>query len=548
MTSVTDRSAHSAERSTEHTIDIHTTAGKLAELHKRREESLHPVGEDAVEKVHAKGKLTARERIYALLDEDSFVELDALAKHRSTNFNLGEKRPLGDGVVTGYGTIDGRDVCIFSQDATVFGGSLGEVYGEKIVKVQELAIKTGRPLIGINDGAGARIQEGVVSLGLYSRIFRNNILASGVIPQISLIMGAAAGGHVYSPALTDFVIMVDQTSQMFITGPDVIKTVTGEEVTMEELGGAHTHMAKSGTAHYAASGEQDAFDYVRELLSYLPPNNSTDAPRCQAAAPTGPIEENLTDEDLELDTLIPDSPNQPYDMHEVITRLLDDEFLEIQAGYAQNIVVGFGRIDGRPVGIVANQPTHFAGCLDINASEKAARFVRTCDCFNIPIVMLVDVPGFLPGTDQEYNGIIRRGAKLLYAYGEATVPKITVITRKAYGGAYCVMGSKDMGCDVNLAWPTAQIAVMGASGAVGFVYRQQLAEAAANGEDIDKLRLRLQQEYEDTLVNPYVAAERGYVDAVIPPSHTRGYIGTALRLLERKIAQLPPKKHGNVPL
>lgn len=548
MTSVTDRSAHSAERSTEHTIDIHTTAGKLAELHKRREESLHPVGEDAVEKVHAKGKLTARERIYALLDEDSFVELDALAKHRSTNFNLGEKRPLGDGVVTGYGTIDGRDVCIFSQDATVFGGSLGEVYGEKIVKVQELAIKTGRPLIGINDGAGARIQEGVVSLGLYSRIFRNNILASGVIPQISLIMGAAAGGHVYSPALTDFVIMVDQTSQMFITGPDVIKTVTGEEVTMEELGGAHTHMAKSGTAHYAASGEQDAFDYVRELLSYLPPNNSTDAPPYQAAAPTGPIEENLTDEDLELDTLIPDSPNQPYDMHEVITRLLDDEFLEIQAGYAQNIVVGFGRIDGRPVGIVANQPTHFAGCLDINASEKAARFVRTCDCFNIPIVMLVDVPGFLPGTDQEYNGIIRRGAKLLYAYGEATVPKITVITRKAYGGAYCVMGSKDMGCDVNLAWPTAQIAVMGASGAVGFVYRQQLAEAAANGEDIDKLRLRLQQEYEDTLVNPYVAAERGYVDAVIPPSHTRGYIGTALRLLERKIAQLPPKKHGNVPL
>lgn len=548
MTSVTDRSAHSAERSTEHTIDIHTTAGKLAELHKRREESLHPVGEDAVEKVHAKGKLTARERIYALLDEDSFVELDALAKHRSTNFNLGEKRPLGDGVVTGYGTIDGRDVCIFSQDATVFGGSLGEVYGEKIVKVQELAIKTGRPLIGINDGAGARIQEGVVSLGLYSRIFRNNILASGVIPQISLIMGAAAGGHVYSPALTDFVIMVDQTSQMFITGPDVIKTVTGEEVTMEELGGAHTHMAKSGTAHYAASGEQDAFDYVRELLSYLPPNNSTDAPRYQAAAPIGPIEENLTDEDLELDTLIPDSPNQPYDMHEVITRLLDDEFLEIQAGYAQNIVVGFGRIDGRPVGIVANQPTHFAGCLDINASEKAARFVRTCDCFNIPIVMLVDVPGFLPGTDQEYNGIIRRGAKLLYAYGEATVPKITVITRKAYGGAYCVMGSKDMGCDVNLAWPTAQIAVMGASGAVGFVYRQQLAEAAANGEDIDKLRLRLQQEYEDTLVNPYVAAERGYVDAVIPPSHTRGYIGTALRLLERKIAQLPPKKHGNVPL
>jgi propionyl-CoA carboxylase beta chain len=545
MTSVTDPSAPSGARE----IDIHTTAGKLADLRKRTEEAQHPVGEAAVEKVHAKGKLTARERILALLDEDSFVELDALAKHRSTNFGLQANRPPGDGVVTGYGTIDGREVCIFSQDATVFGGSLGEVYGEKIVKVQELAIKTGRPLIGINDGAGARIQEGVVSLGLYSRIFHNNIKASGVIPQISLIMGAAAGGHVYSPALTDFVIMVDKTSQMFITGPDVIKTVTGEEVTMEELGGGHTHMARSGLAHYVASGEQDAFDYVRDLLSYLPPNNYAEPPRYPSPWPAGPIEETLTDEDLELDTLIPDSPNQPYDMHEVITRILDDdEFLEIQEGYARNIVVGFGRIDGRPVGIVANQPTQFAGCLDINASEKAARFVRTCDCFNIPIVMLVDVPGFLPGTEQEYNGIIRRGAKLLYAYGEATVAKITVITRKAYGGAYCVMGSKDMGCDVNVAWPTAQIAVMGASGAVGFVYRQQLKEAAKEGADVDALRLQLQQTYEDTLVNPYIAAERGYVDAVIPPSHTRGYIGTALRLLERKITQTPPKKHGNIPL
>ncbi len=545
MTSVTDPSAPSGA----HEIDIHTTAGKLADLRKRTEEAQHPVGAAAVEKVHAKGKLTARERILALLDEESFVELDALAKHRSTNFGLQANRPPGDGVVTGYGTIDGREVCIFSQDSTVFGGSLGEVYGEKIVKVQELAIKTGRPLIGINDGAGARIQEGVVSLGLYSRIFHNNIKASGVIPQISLIMGAAAGGHVYSPALTDFVIMVDKTSQMFITGPDVIKTVTGEEVTMEELGGGHTHMAKSGLAHYVASGEQDAFDYVRDLLSYLPPNNYADPPRYPSPAPAGPIEETLTDEDLELDTLIPDSPNQPYDMHEVITRILDDdEFLEIQEGYANNIIVGFGRIDGRPVGIVANQPTQFAGCLDINASEKAARFVRTCDCFNIPIVMLVDVPGFLPGTEQEYNGIIRRGAKLLYAYGEATVAKITVITRKAYGGAYCVMGSKDMGCDVNVAWPTAQIAVMGASGAVGFVYRQQLKEAAKQGQDVDALRLQLQREYEDTLVNPYIAAERGYVDAVIPPSHTRGYIATALRLLERKITQTPPKKHGNIPL
>ncbi|MDT5154599.1 MAG: propionyl-CoA carboxylase beta chain [Mycobacterium sp.] len=545
MTSVTDPSAPTAGQE----IDIHTTAGKLADLRKRVGETVHPVGEAAVEKVHAKGKLTARERIFALLDEGSFVELDALAKHRSKNFGLDANRPVGDGVVTGYGTIDGRDVCIFSQDASVFGGSLGEVYGEKIVKVQELALKTGRPLIGINDGAGARIQEGVVSLGLYSKIFRNNILASGVIPQISLIMGAAAGGHVYSPALTDFVIMVEGTSQMFITGPDVIKTVTGEEVTMEELGGAHTHMAKSGTAHYVASGEQDAFDYVRDLLSYLPPNSAAEPPRFPAPPHPGAIEDNLTDEDLELDTLIPDSPNQPYDMHEVITRILDDdEFLEVQAGYAGNIVVGFGRVDGRTVGIVANQPTQFAGCLDINASEKAARFVRTCDCFNIPIIMLVDVPGFLPGTDQEYNGIIRRGAKLLYAYGEATVAKITVITRKAYGGAYCVMGSKDMGCDVNVAWPTAQIAVMGASGAVGFVYRSQLKKAAADGQDVDALRLELQQDYEDTLVNPYVAAERGYVDAVIPPSHTRGYISAALRLLERKIVQLPPKKHGNIPL
>lgn len=542
MTSVTEPSA-------EHQVDIHTTAGKLADLKRRTEETLHPVGEAAVDKVHAKGKLTARERILALLDEGSFVELDALAKHRSTNFGLEKNRPLGDGVITGYGTIDGRDVCIFSQDATVFGGSLGEVYGEKIVKVQELAIKTGRPLIGINDAPAPAIQEGVVSLGLYSRIFHNNIKASGVIPQISLIMGAAAGGHVYSPALTDFVVMVDQTSQMFITGPDVIKTVTGEDVTMEELGGAHTHMAKSGTAHYVASGEQDAFDYVRDLLSYLPPNNYADPPLYPVAIPEGSIEETLTDEDLELDTLIPDSPNQPYDMHEVITRILDDdEFLEVQAGYAGNIVVGFGRVEGRPVGIVANQPTQFAGCLDINASEKAARFIRTCDCFNIPIVLLVDVPGFLPGTDQEYNGIIRRGAKLLYAYGEATVAKVTVITRKSYGGAYCVMGSKDMGADVVVAWPTAQIAVMGASGAVGFVYRQQLKEAAKNGEDVDALRLELQQTYEDTLVNPYIAAERGYVDAVIPPSHTRGYVANALRLLERKIVQMPPKKHGNIPL
>ncbi|SIR81338.1 acyl-CoA carboxylase subunit beta [Williamsia sterculiae] len=532
------------------TPDIHTTAGKLADLRNRLEETKHPVGESAVEKTHGRGKQTARERITYLLDEGSFVELDALARHRSTNFGLAQRRPLGDGVVVGYGTVDGREVCVFSQDATVFGGSLGEVYGEKIVKVMDLAIKTGRPLIGINDGAGARIQEGVVSLGLYGEIFHRNVRASGVIPQISLILGAAAGGHVYSPALTDFTIMVDKSSQMFVTGPDVIKTVTGEDVTMEDLGGAHTHMAKSGVAHYVASDEADALDYVRDLLGYLPSNNRAEAPRLPVDEPAaGSIEDTLTDEDLELDTLIPDSPNQPYDMHEVIRRILDDDdFLEVQEGRAGNIVVGFGRVDGRSVGIVANQPTQFAGCLDINASEKAARFVRTCDCFNIPIITLVDVPGFLPGTEQEYNGIIRRGAKLLYAYGEATVGKITVITRKAYGGAYDVMGSKHMGADVNLAWPTAQIAVMGASGAVGFVYRSQLKEAAEKGEDVDALRLQLQQEYEDTLVNPYVAAERGYVDAVIPPSHTRGQIATALRLLERKMVNLPPKKHGNIPL
>ncbi|QKT06784.1 acyl-CoA carboxylase subunit beta [Gordonia sp. X0973] len=530
-------------------LDIHTTAGKLADLRNRLDEAKHPVGEAAIEKVHAKNKLTARERITHLLDEGSFVEIDALARHRSTNFGLGENRPLGDGVVTGYGTIDGREVCVFSQDFTVFGGSLGEVYGEKICKVMDLALKTGRPLIGINDGAGARIQEGVVSLALYAEIFHRNVRSSGVIPQISVIMGAAAGGHVYSPALTDFVVMVDKTSQMFVTGPDVIKTVTGEDVTMEDLGGAHTHMVRSGVAHYVAPDEEDALEYVKELLSYLPSNNRAEPPRLPVDVASGSIEENLTPEDLELDTLIPDSANQPYDMHEVIRRILDDdEFLEVQAERAMNVVIGFGRVDGMSVGIVANQPTQFAGCLDIDASEKAARFVRTCDAFNVPIITLVDVPGFLPGTDQEYNGIIRRGAKLLYAYGEATVGKITVITRKAYGGAYDVMGSKHMGADVNLAWPTAQIAVMGASGAVGFVYRKEIKAAQENGDDVDALMLKLQEEYEDTLVNPYVAAERGYVDAVIPPSHTRGQIASALRLLQRKMVVTPPRKHGNIPL
>ncbi|WP_019810705.1 acyl-CoA carboxylase subunit beta [Saccharomonospora halophila] len=530
--------------------DIHTTAGKLADLYRRNDEAIHAGSARAVERQHAKGKKTARERIDLLLDPGSFVELDALARHRSTNFGQDANRPYGDGVVTGHGTIDGRPVCVFSQDVTVFGGSLGEVYGEKIVKVMDLALKTGRPIIGINEGGGARIQEGVVSLGLYAEIFRRNTHASGVIPQISLIMGANAGGHVYSPALTDFVVMVDQTSQMFITGPDVIKTVTGEDVTFEELGGGRTHNTKSGNAHYLASDEEDAVSYVKELLSFLPANNLSEPPVFDAPEPVAEsIADGVTDGDRELDTLIPDSPNQPYDMHEVITRVVDDgEFCEVHELFAPNVVVGFGRVDGRSVGVVANQPTQFAGCLDIDASEKAARFVRTCDAFNVPVLTFVDVPGFLPGTDQEFNGIIRRGAKLIYAYAEATVPLVTVITRKAYGGAYDVMGSKHLGADVNIAWPTAQIAVMGAQGAANIVHRKTLANAAEAGEDVEALREQLIQQYEDTLCNPYVAAERGYVDTVIPPSHTRGHVARSLRMLADKRETLPPKKHGNIPL
>ena len=436
-------------------IDIHTTAGKVADLDRRLHEAVHAGSERAIEKQHAKGKMTARERIEKLFDEGSFVELDELARHRSTAFGLEKRRPYGDGVVTGYGTIDGRQVCVFSQDFTIFGGSLGEVYGEKILKVMDLAIKTGCPIIGINEGAGARIQEGVVSLGLYGEIFRRNVHASGVIPQISLIMGNCAGGHVYSPAVTDFTIMVDQTSAMFITGPDVIKTVTGEDVTMEELGGARTHNTRSGNSHYMAADEEDAIEYTKALLSYLPQNN-LDEP----IVFDDPADLEVGDLDRALDTLIPDGANQPYDMHTVIESELDErEFLEVHAMFAPNIIVGYGRVEGRPVGVVANQPMQLAGCLDIDASEKAARFVRTCDAFNIPVLTFVDVPGFLPGTDQEFNGIIRRGAKLIYAYAEATVPLITVITRKAYGGAYDVMGSKHLGADINVSWPTGQIAV-----------------------------------------------------------------------------------------
>jgi propionyl-CoA carboxylase beta chain len=526
-------------------IDIHTTAGKLADFERRVQEATHAGSERAVEKQHAAGKMTARERIEALLDPGSFTEFDEFARHRSTNFGMADKRPFGDGVVTGYGTVDGRPVAIFSQDVTVFGGSLGEVYGEKIVKILDFAVSNGCPIIGINEGGGARIQEGVVSLGLYGEIFRRNVHASGVIPQISLVMGPAAGGHVYSPALTDFVVMVDKTSQMFITGPDVVKTVTGEDVTLEELGGARTHNTKSGVAHYLGEDEADALDYVKALLSYLPSNNLDPLPALDVAPVETVLPDALTDEDLELDTFIPDSANTPYDMHTVLEHVLDDgEFLEVQPLFAPNILIGFGRVEGRPVGIVANQPTQFAGTLDIDASEKAARFVRTCDAFNIPVLTFVDVPGFLPGTSQEWEGIIRRGAKLIYAYAEATVPKVTVITRKAYGGAYDVMGSKHLGADVNLAWPSAQIAVVGAQGAVGILYRKELASA----DDPDARRAELIAEYEDTLANPYIAADRGYVDAVIPPSHTRVQVTKALRVLANKRQTLPPKKHGNIPL
>lgn len=516
-----------------------TTREKADDLQRRRADA---VGrrQSGVDKQHAKGKLTAMERIDALLDPGSFQQLDGLARHRSHAFGLEKNRPYGDGVVTGYGTIDGRPVCVFAQDFTVFGGSLGEVFGEKIVKVMDLALKTGCPVIGINDSGGARIQEGVVSLGLYGEIFRRNVAASGVIPQISLIMGPCAGGAVYSPAITDFIVMVDKTSHMFITGPDVIKTVTGEDVEFEELGGARTHNSKSGVAHYMATDESDAFDYVRALLAHLPSNNLDEPPYDDVEADL-----EISDLDRELDTLIPDSPNQPYDMHRVIEHVLDDgDFLEVQSLFAPNIIVGFGRVEGRPVGVVANQPMQFAGTLDIDASEKAARFVRTCDAFNIPVLTFVDVPGFLPGTDQEWDGIIRRGAKLIYAYSEATVPLVTVITRKAYGGAYDVMGSKHLGADINLAWPTAQIAVMGAQGAVNILYRQEIAGAA----DPEAERARLIEEYDATLANPYTAAERGYIDRVILPSETRPMVVRALRALRTKRASRPPKKHGNIPL
>ncbi len=519
--------------------DLESTAGKLAELHRRTEEALHAGSAKAVDKRHAEGKMTARERIEVLLDPGSFVETDALARHRSHDFGLDARRPYGDGVVTGYGTVNGRPICVFSQDFTVFGGSLGEVFGEKVVKIMDLALKNGCPVVGINDSGGARIQEGVVSLGLYGEIFYRNVMASGVIPQLSLIMGPCAGGAVYSPAITEFTLMVDRTSHMFITGPDVIKAVTGEEVSFEDLGGARAHNSKSGVAHFMAADEQDCLELTRALLSYLPSNNLEEPPVYD--------QEDLDtlEPDTELDTFIPDSSNQPYDMHTVIGHVLDDgEFLEVHAQYATNMICGFGRVDGRSVGVVANQPMSFAGTLDIGASEKASRFVRTCDAFNVPVLTFVDVPGFLPGTDQEWDGIIRRGAKLIYAYAEATVPKVTVITRKAYGGAYVVMGSKHLRADVNLAWPSAEIAVMGAQGAVNIIHRKTIAEA----EEPDAMRQEFINDYNAHFATPYLAADRGYVDAVIPPSLTRREVIKALRLLRTKRESLPPKKHGNIPL
>jgi propionyl-CoA carboxylase beta chain len=515
-----------------------STQAKLDEWRRRDAEAEHAGSARAVEKQHAKGKLTARERIDLLLDPGSFVETDRLAVHRASGFGLEAKKIPGDGVVTGHGTVDGRRVCVFSQDFTVFGGSLGEVFAEKITKVMDLALRMGVPMIGINDSGGARIQEGVVSLGGYGDIFYRNVQASGVIPQISAIMGPCAGGAVYSPVMTDFIFMVKETSHMFITGPEVIKTVTGEDVTFEELGGAMSHNAKSGVAHFAAEDEPGCIEDIKHLLSFLPSNNLEDPP---AVAPLDDPERA----DPDLDTFLPDSPNVPYDMREVITRVVDEgEFFEVQQHWAENIVIGFARLDGHPVGVVANQPMYLAGTLDLTCSMKAARFVRTCDAFNIPIVTYVDVPGFLPGASQEWGGIIRHGAKLLYAYCEATVPKLTVITRKAYGGAYDVMGSKHLGADVNLAWPTAEIAVMGAQGAVNILHRKELEEAT----DPEARRAELIAHYNAELANPWRAAERGYLDAVISPSETRPQLVKALHLTLTKRQSRPARKHGNIPL
>jgi propionyl-CoA carboxylase beta chain len=495
-------------------------------------------GPARVERQHAEGKMTARERVEFLLDEGTFEEFDKLRVHRSTDFGLDAQQYPGDGFVTGHGLIDGREVFVFAQDFTVFGGSLSETNAQKVVKLMDLALKVGAPVIGLNDSGGARIQEGVASLGGYADIFLRNTLASGVVPQISAIMGPCAGGAVYSPAITDFTLMVKNTSYMFITGPDVIKTVTHEEVTKEELGGAMTHNQTSGVAHFAAESEEDCLRTIRELLSFIPSNNLDDPPRAACDDPVDRADESLN-------SVVPRESNQPYDIRKIITGVVDSGyFFEIQEHFARNIVIGFARLDGRPVGVVANQPAFLAGVLDIDASVKGARFVRFCDCFNIPIITFEDVPGFLPGVSQEYGGIIRHGAKLLYAFAEATVPKITVVTRKAYGGAYCVMGSKHIRTDVNFAYPTAEIAVMGAEGAVEILYRREIAAA----EDAGAARAQRIEEYRDKFASPYVAAERGFIDEVIEPRFTRRKLIRALKLLENKRDTNPPKKHGNIPL
>jgi propionyl-CoA carboxylase beta chain len=515
-----------------------TYAEKLAQLQELRENAVHNAGQAAVDKQHDKGKYTARERVEKLLDPGSFQELDVFVRHRSTDFEMQNNRPYGDAVVTGHGTIDGRRVCVFSQDFTVFGGSLGEVMSEKMCKVMDLAEKIGCPVIGINDSGGARIQEGVVSLGAYGDVFLRNVRSSGVIPQISLIMGPCAGGAVYSPAITDFIFMVKETSHMFITGPEVIKSVTGEEVGFEELGGAMSHNTKSGVAHFASDDEDQCLEDARYLLGFLPQNNLETAPRVE---PTDDPERM----DPELDGIVPASPNKPYDMRNVLRLIVDDgEFFEVHEHFAKNMICGFARLDGASVGIIGNQPAAMAGVLDIDSSEKAARFIRTCDAFNIPLLTFCDVPGFLPGTTQEWGGIIRHGAKLLYAFAEATVPKITVITRKAYGGAYDVMGSKHLGADFNFAWPTAEIAVMGADGAVNIIYRRELAASEHPAER----RQELIDDYKAHFANPYIAAERGYIDDVIVPHQTRPVLIKALATLETKRQPGPRRKHGNIPL
>jgi propionyl-CoA carboxylase beta chain len=515
-----------------------STADKIQRLRELRQQALLGGGQHRIDQQHKRGKLTARERVDLLLDPGSFQELDALVVHRATGFGLEDERYLGDGVVTGWGRVDGRPVAVFSQDFTVFGGSLSEAYGEKICKVMDLATRSGMPVVGLNDSGGARIQEGVVSLGAYADIFLRNTLASGVVPQISAIMGPCAGGAVYSPAITDFTFMVQGTSFMFVTGPDVVRTVTHEVVDFESLGGAGVHTGTSGVAHFSVPDEVTCIQEIRRLLAFLPGNNVDDPPRRATTDDTGRM-------DATLDTIIPDEPTRPYDMLEVIAAIVDDgDFMQVMADYAQNIVVGFARLNGRPVGVVAQQPKVLAGVLDINASVKAARFVRFCDCFNVPLVTFVDVPGFLPGVGQEHGGIIRHGAKLLFAYCEATVPKLTVITRKAYGGAYDVMSSKHIRGDVNFAWPTAEIAVMGPEGAVNVLYRREIADAA----DPEATRARLTADYRATFATPYQAAARGYVDEVILPSETRPRLIAALEVVRTKRDTNPPKKHGNIPL